>query len=234
MSVASEEVRASGTKTNAPADRPEVTVLGQDVVPPVDREAKAGVQLLLRRDKAHGEDDEVGGEDLLRPGLLLETLLPRVLVRHEAHAHGLDATNGVAAAALTALHLCLGQEALRHHAVLARVGALHNLGLAVAVVHVEDARPLGPGVVARALGRRPREQLKVDNVFAAVADRCADAVRARVATADDDDLFALGADELRDGRAGGVVPGLDRDSVSVACGVGWGWGWGMVGKGVVT
>ena len=52
--------------------------------------------------------------------------------------------------------------------------------------------PLRPRVIPTTRSRRPREQLKVDYGLGTVAHRSADTVVARVTTADDDDVFALG------------------------------------------
>ena len=217
-----ERLTMEGTRRpNPPADRPKVAVLCQDVVPPVDCEAEPGMQLLLGCDETHGEDDEITGKDFLRTRHLFKSLLSSVLVLHKADPNGLDTTDGVVAAVAVlggiciALNLRLGQEPLGHHAVLARVRTLDDLGFSVTVVHVEDAGPLGPRVVARALRRRSRKELEVNDVLAAVANRRPDTVRARVAATNDDHLLALGAHKLRDGSTGRVVPRLYWDGVPV-------------------
>mmetsp|Transcript_10091 Transcript_10091/g.29727 ORF Transcript_10091/g.29727 Transcript_10091/m.29727 type:complete len:359 (+) Transcript_10091:697-1773(+) len=64
--------------------------------------------------------------------------------------------------------------------------------LLVSVVRAVDARPSGPGVLRRAAVRRPREELEVDEALAVHAQGGADAVRARVAAADDHDVLPLG------------------------------------------
>ena len=61
----------------------------------------------------------------------------------------------------------------------------------MAVFGAENHRPGGPGVVRRARRRRLREQLEVDQAFAAVAKRRADAVGAGVAAADHDHVLVL-------------------------------------------
>src|SRR5688572_539345 len=56
--------------------------------------------------------------------------------------------------------------------------------------------PIGPWIVDCALRGRLRQQFKLHDRYRALAMRSAQAVRAGVAAADDDDLFALGRDEL--------------------------------------
>jgi len=87
----------------------------------------------------------------------------------DAHdAHGLDLAAAVA-------------EILRHHRVVARVGAESRDRLFVRVVRAQDLRPQRPRIVGRAFRRRFVEQLEVHEARAAVAKRRADAVRAGVA-----------------------------------------------------
>ena len=49
----------------------------------------------------------------------------------------------------------------------------------------------GQGLFGGALGRRAIQQLEIDQALAAVAERRADAVGARVAAADDDHVLPL-------------------------------------------
>ena len=62
--------------------------------------------------------------------------------------------------------------------------------------HAEDVRPLRPRIVGGALVRRPRQQLELVHRRGALAVHRAEAVGAGVAAADDDDVLALGGDEL--------------------------------------
>ena len=67
-------------------------------------------------------------------------------------------------------------------------------GLLVPVVGAVDPRPRWPRVVVGALIWRTREELKVGDRLGAVPEGGADAVGARVAAADDDDMLAVGVD----------------------------------------
>src|SRR2546428_487842 len=82
------------------------------------------------------------------------------------------------------------EEALRRD----RVDAL--AALLVRTRHAEDVGPLGPGVVRGAGGGRPRQELELVDGERALAVHGAEAVGARVASADDDDALALGRDEF--------------------------------------
>lgn len=77
-----------------------------------------------------------------------------------------------------------------------RVCALHVRGLLVAVVGAVDARPRGPRVLRAARVGRAREELKVGEALAVHPEAGADAVGARVATANHHDVLALGVDLL--------------------------------------
>ncbi|GKT57393.1 conserved hypothetical protein [Colletotrichum tofieldiae] len=138
----------------------------------------------LGAEETHGQEDEVGREELLRAVDLL----------HVPTAGGgagpLDA-DGVDALDLAG---AVVDELLGHDAVLAGVLAHVLLDLGVAVVHAVDAGPLGPRVVAGTLRRGLGQKLEVDDRLGAVAHRGTDAVVTGVTTADDDDVLALGGD----------------------------------------
>ena len=123
---------------------------------------------------------QVGGPDLFAAGDFAER---RLLARlRPVDLHRLHAGDAAV----------LADEFLGQHVELARVLAALGLPLGVRVVDAIDPRPLGPGIVRRALGRRAVEQLEVDHALAAVAERGADAVGPRVAAADHDHVEVLG------------------------------------------
>lgn len=62
------------------------------------------------------------------------------------------------------------------------------------IIHPENPGPLRPGVPRGASLRRLGKKLQVDQGLAAVAERGANAVGARVASANNDDGLVLGAD----------------------------------------
>src|SRR5207249_661416 len=94
------------------------------------------------------------------------------------------------------LALVVGDEFLGGREIDARISAELRGGFFLAVVETIDLRPLGPGIISSALQRRTREDFQLDEAFAAVAHRGADAVGASVAAADDHDVLALGGNEI--------------------------------------
>jgi hypothetical protein len=153
--------------------------------------------LLLGAKESHGQEDEVGREDLLAALDLLHV---------PAAASGLGPLN---ANGLNALDVALAvvDELLGHDAVLTRVLAHVGLDLSVAVVHTVDARPLRPWVVAGTLCRRLRKQLEVDDVLGTVANGSTNAVVTSVTTTNHDNVLALGGDVGIVGKLG-VKQGL--------------------------
>lgn len=138
----------------------------------------------LRSQETHGQEDEVGREELLRTLNLLH-------VPTTAGRLGPLNTDGV-----DALHLAAAvvDKLLRHDAELTGVLACVLSHLSVTVVDTVDAGPLGPRVVARTLRGRLRQQLKVDNRLGTVADRGTDAVVTGITTTNDNDVLVLGRD----------------------------------------
>src|SRR6478736_3319959 len=174
-----------------PLDRGRVLlVLGLDIGTGVGLEVEVLEQGLLRPEESHGQQHELGGPGLFRAGNLLRHELALVVLA-PLDLDGdefLYVTRGVA------------DKLLHGRNVDARVGAVLGGGLLLAVVQLVGLRPLGPGVVGRALQRRLGENLDLEEALAAVAHRRADAVRAGVAATDDDDVLAGGVD-----RAGTIV-----------------------------
>jgi hypothetical protein len=102
-----------------------------------------------------------------------------------AHLHRLDTLD---------VPLPVPDKLLGQHLVLP--GVLPQLVgcLGMPIVHPENPGPLRPGVPRGASLRGLGKKLQVNQGLAAVAERGADAVGARVASANDDDGLVLGAD----------------------------------------
>ena len=136
---------------------------------------------VLRSEETHRDHDQVGGEVLAAVLQLLH--IPATRGRFGPfNTHGVDAFD---------ITIVVRHELLGHDAVLARVLAQVRLHLAVAVVHPVDPRPLRPGVVLRALGRRLRQQLEVCDGLGAVTDRGSDAVVTRVTATNDNNVLVF-------------------------------------------
>mmetsp|Transcript_116062 Transcript_116062/g.335181 ORF Transcript_116062/g.335181 Transcript_116062/m.335181 type:complete len:210 (+) Transcript_116062:454-1083(+) len=137
--------------------------------------------------EAQGQEDEVGADEALAPRDLNHAHL--VVDAVPAHRHDLDADNPAAA---------VPDELLRRDAELANVlPTVAQRRLLMAVVGAEDHRPVRPRVAPRALLRRLRQELEVDDLRRALAHRRPDAVVACVTTSDDDHAFVLGIDRRR-------------------------------------
>jgi len=108
---------------------------------------------LLGTKETHGEQDEVGREELLAAVNVLHVPATRSGLG-PLDTDSVDALN----VAIAIVH-----EVLGHDAVLTRVLAHVCLDLVVAVVCAEDTRPLWPWVVAGTLWRRLWQKLEVDN-----------------------------------------------------------------------
>ncbi len=79
-------------------------------------------------------------------------------------------------------------------AVAARILAIDRGGFFLTVIDAEDARPLRPGIIRRAVLRGLGQDFQLQHAAASVAQGGAHAVGAGIAAADDDDILALGAD----------------------------------------
>ena len=140
---------------------------------------------VLGSQEPHGQQHQLSREELLRP-------FHRLHVPPARDRLGPFDAVDVDARDVSAV---VSDEFLRHDAVLAWVFAHVGLHFGVAVVDAVDAWPLRPGVIPRARsGGRLREQFEVGDGLGAVADGGADAVVARVAAADDDDVLTFGGD----------------------------------------
>jgi hypothetical protein len=98
-------------------------------------------ETILRSEESHGEEDEVGGEELLAAFDGLHVPAAGGALR-PLNADGVDALHAV---------VSVVDELGRHDTVLARVFAHVSLDFGVAVVYAVDARPLGPGIVTGSL-----------------------------------------------------------------------------------
>src|SRR5262249_31536972 len=121
---------------------------------------------------------QIDVESELAAGCGLE-LKPAALAHH-VDLHGLERPHAAAP---------IAEEALRRH----RVDALASF--LVGARHPEDVGPLGPRIVGRAIVGWPRKELELVDGDRALPMHRAQAVGARVTAADDDNTFALSADE---------------------------------------
>mmetsp|Transcript_2416 Transcript_2416/g.6985 ORF Transcript_2416/g.6985 Transcript_2416/m.6985 type:complete len:296 (-) Transcript_2416:405-1292(-) len=131
-----------------------VAVLRQEIGAGIGVDAKPLGQGLLRAQEAHGEQAQVGLDDVLSAGLLHQ------LSGLHDNLHNFQALQ---------VAVAVPDEALGQDVVLPGVLAICVGGLSVAIVHTEDAGPCGPGVAGGAVGRGLVEQLQVDHVGGAVA-----------------------------------------------------------------
>ena len=74
----------------------------------------------------------------------------------------------------------------------AGIAAEFGGGFLLAVIQPINLGPFRPGIVCGAVHGRTRQDFQLHQAFAAVAQRGADAVRSRVAAADDDNVLARG------------------------------------------
>ena len=91
-----------------------------------------------------------------------------------------------------------------HDEVAAWIGPLGSFSFLLTIVHFVDLRPFWPRVIRSTIHRRLGHDLKLNNVFATLANAGANAVRASITTTDDDDFFACSI-ELRIGAVEAVV-----------------------------
>ena len=143
-------------------------------------------QRLFRPEKTHRQQDELRGKNFFRAGNMLRHELALVVLL-PFHLHGVD---GFDVAVVVAFKLRRGRE------INARIGAEFRGGFFLAVIQLVNLRPFGPRIVLGAFHRRLGQNFHLHEALAAVAHRGADAIRAGVAAADDDDVLALGGDEI--------------------------------------
>ena len=142
-------------------------------------------KLTLRAGEAQGQKHEVGRQDLLGPGDVFRQRAAILL-----NPFDLDDLDGFDAAGLVA------EEPGGLDGIAARILAPERPGLLLAVIELVDLRPLRPGVVGGAVQRRPGDDLELHQALASLAQRRADAIGARVATADYNHVLAPGGNVL--------------------------------------
>ena len=169
-------------------------VVGLDVGARVALEVERLQQGLLGPKEAHGEEDELGGDDAVGAGQL-DGHEGSLLVLFPADLDEVDAGDVAGAVA---------DELLGGGEIDAGISPELGGGLLLAVVHLVHLGPLGPRVVGGALHRRLGHDFQLDHALAAVAQAGAYAVGAGIATTDDDDVLALGV-ERRDAAVELVV-----------------------------
>src|SRR5205085_1361428 len=147
--------------------------------------------VLLRPFEAHRQQHKLSGPEFVSLSDFLE--LPLTVDLVPLDLHGANAGD---------VALLVTDELLAHHAEGPRIVPKFRRDLLMAIVSAQDAWPLRPGIVGRSLLGRLGEQFKVDETFAPVTHRGADAVGPGVAAADDDDVFAFGTDEMSIARNG--------------------------------
>ena len=159
-------------------------VLGLDVAAGVAFDVEGVEKRLLGSKEAHGEQDELRGEDFFGPWDLLraEVALFILLPLDIDDMDGLHIAVGIA--------FKVGGSREIDAGIVAELGS----GFLLAVVHLVGLGPLRPRIVRGAAERRFGHDLKLRDGGAAVTDAGADAVGAGVATADDDDVLPVGGD----------------------------------------
>ena len=153
---------------------PDVAALGEAHAELLEHPVALGPQ------EAHGQQGQVAGQGELRAGDLAED-------RTAILARNLDPDRLEAADAAPRV----AEEALRRDRVDALPALLVRRGDAV------DVRVLGPRVVRRAPVGRPRQDLHLVDGARALAVHRAEAVRARVAAAEDHHVLVARRDEVR-------------------------------------
>lgn len=159
-------------------------MLGFDVGACVGFESELLNDFLFGPEEAEGEESELTGEsaggagNFLRDEATLFVLAPFDLADFEA------------------LQIAVGifEEAFGLDEIIAWVRALESGGFFLAVIHLVDFGPFGPGVVGGAFFGRLGQDFQLKDVGAALAQAGADAIRPGVSTPDDDDLFSGGVE----------------------------------------
>jgi hypothetical protein len=134
-------------------------VLGLDVAAGVALDAELLEQRLLGPEEAHRQQHELRGRTCSVPGTSLGTNWPLSLLL----PLDLDGDEFLHAARVVA------DEFLDRGEIDARVGAEFGGGLLLAVIHLVDLGPFGPGIVGGALQRRLGQDLDLHEALAAVA-----------------------------------------------------------------
>src|SRR6056297_344480 len=96
-----------------------------------------------------------------------------------------------------ALHVAftIVNERLGKNLVVSRILAKLGGCLFVSVISPKDPWPFGPGVIVGALLGWLGQEFKIDHLAATVANRCADAIGARIAATNHHHIFPFGANE---------------------------------------
>ena len=96
------------------------------------------------------------------------------------------------------------EDLFGHDEVATWIGPLGSFCFLLTIVHFVDLRPFWPWVVVGTLHGRLWHDLKLNNVFATLANAGANAVRASITSTDDDDFFVSSV-ELRIGAVEAVI-----------------------------
>ena len=136
--------------------------------------------VILRRNEAHGKDDQVSGP------FPFGTLDGTWALGSDFDVLGDEAFD---------ITVVVADELLGHDGVDAGVLSEDSLDLGVAVVNAEDARPLGPRVVRCTLHGRLRHELEIGHRLAPMAHRGSNTIGARVTASDHDDVLPGGSDK---------------------------------------
>eukprot|EP00038_Savillea_parva_P027850 m.61810 g.61810 ORF g.61810 m.61810 type:complete len:549 (-) comp8048_c0_seq1:4976-6622(-) len=143
-------------------------------------------QLLLRSHKPKGQQHAVGLNRAFT-AFHFRHVPPTIVV---FSPHDIDEPNALDVA-LAIVHKFFGEDL-----VLARVTAVNGADFLVSIVNLKHAWKRWPRVVIGASLRVARHEFEVDNRCGAQTDRRANAVVARVATANHDHLLALDVNKL--------------------------------------
>jgi hypothetical protein len=154
--------------------------LGFGVRSRVAFDAKRFEQRLFRSEETHRQQNELRGQNFFRAGNILRDELAFVVLR----PLDLHSVNGFDLAVGVAFKFRRGRE------INARIIAEFRGGLFLAVIQLVSLGPFGPGIVLGAFKRGLGQDLHLHERRATVPHRGADAIRAGVAAADDDDILA--------------------------------------------
>ncbi len=135
---------------------------------------------LFRPQESHGQHHNLGGQHFFGAGDRLRNKLA-LFVFAPLHLHGVDCAD---VALGIALKFCSRGE------INAGIGTKFSGGFFLAIVHLVDLGPFGPGIVRRATQGRLGHNFHLDQAGAAVAQGGAHAVGAGVAAANNHHIFA--------------------------------------------